>query len=137
MPSQSASNKHNQEKVPQTFATIVNYSKNVSVMFDNHTNSLLRIYNEQTLRMFSLRDLHFLICSFHLFISSVHFISKYYVRKGSYTCFYLNYPQINEIGKSSCMASRGVPRHFLILSLHGSDCILSVHRRNRLVQNDL
>ena len=28
-----------------------------------------------------------------------------------------------------CMAVWGVPRHFLIVSLHGSDCILSVHRR--------
>ena len=34
---QSASRKHNQEKSPQTFANLVNFSKNVSATFNNHT----------------------------------------------------------------------------------------------------
>ena len=35
--SQSASQKHNKEKKsPQTFAHLVNFSKNVSATFDNH-----------------------------------------------------------------------------------------------------
>ena len=36
-PSQSASEKHNQENRPQTFAHLVDSSKNVSTIFDNHT----------------------------------------------------------------------------------------------------
>ena len=39
--------------------------------------------------MFSLRALRFLLCSFYL---------SYYARIGSWE-FYLNYPQINEVGK--------------------------------------
>ena len=39
--------------------------------------------------MFSLRDLRFVLCSRY----------RTYVRKGSWA-FYLNYPQINEVGSS-------------------------------------
>ena len=37
LPSQSAYEKHNQEKSPQTFAHLVNFSIGVSAVFDNHT----------------------------------------------------------------------------------------------------
>ena len=56
LPSQSAS------KNPQTFAHLVNFSKNLSATFDNHTILLFWLSNEQTFHMF-LRDLHFVLCS--------------------------------------------------------------------------
>ena len=63
----SQSEKHNQEKTPYTYAHLVNFSTNVSAMFDNHTMlMLLCLKNEQTFRMFSLRDLHFVLRSLHL-----------------------------------------------------------------------
>ena len=64
--SQSASEKHNREKSPQIFAHLVYFSTNVSAMFDNHTILLFWLWNKQTFRMFSLRDLRFLLCSFYL-----------------------------------------------------------------------
>ena len=63
LPSQSASEKHNQEKSPPVFAHLVNFSKNVSTMFDNHTISLFLLWDKQTFCMFSLRDLRFVLCS--------------------------------------------------------------------------
>ena len=63
--SQSATEKHNQEKSPQTFAHFENFFTNVSAMFDNHT-ILFRLYNKQTFHMFLLLDLHFLLCSSEL-----------------------------------------------------------------------
>ena len=41
LPSQSLWRKHNKEKIPQTFAHLVNFSKNVSAMFDNQTNLVI------------------------------------------------------------------------------------------------
>ena len=61
--SQSASEKHNQEKSPQTFAHLVNFSKNVSAIFYNRTILLFRLENKQTFHVFSLRDLRFVFCS--------------------------------------------------------------------------
>ena len=49
--SQSASEKHSQEKSPETFAHLVNFSKNVSAMFDNRTILLFWLKNEQIFRM--------------------------------------------------------------------------------------
>ena len=46
--SQLASEKHNQEKSPQTFAHLVNLSKQVSAMFDNHTILLFSLQNKQS-----------------------------------------------------------------------------------------
>ena len=51
------------KKSPQTFAHLVNFSKNVSAMFDNRTILLFWLYDEQTFHMFSLRDLRFVLCS--------------------------------------------------------------------------
>ena len=82
------------KQIPQTFAHLVNFSKNVSAMFDNHTILLLWLQNKQTFHMFSLCDLRF--------SCSVLLISTCYMRKGSWA-FYLNYPQINEVGKSDQM----------------------------------
>ena len=65
LPSQSAREKHNQEKSPDTFAHLVNFS-NVSAMFDFHTVLLFWPYNKQTFRMFSLRDLRLLLSSLDL-----------------------------------------------------------------------
>ena len=47
---------HPRKKSPQTFAHLVNFSENVSAMFDNHT--ILSFH-----MMFSLRDLRFVLCS--------------------------------------------------------------------------
>ena len=41
-------------------------SQNMSAMFDNRTIFLFWLYNEQTFRMFSLRNLPFLLCSLDL-----------------------------------------------------------------------
>ena len=57
-------------------------SPKMSAMFANHK---ILFY----LHMLSLRDLHFVLCSFDLDV----------LRKGLWA-FYLNYPQINEVGKS-------------------------------------
>ena len=54
------------KKSPHTFAHLVNFSKYVSAMFDNRTILLFWLYNEQTFRMFSLRNLPFLLCSLDL-----------------------------------------------------------------------
>ena len=51
------------KKNPQTFAHPVNFSKNLSAMFDNHTILLFWLQNKQTFRMFSLRDLRLVLCS--------------------------------------------------------------------------
>ena len=81
--SQSApisTNQHNQEKIPWTFAHLVN----VSAMFNNHKILLFWQKNKQTFYMFSLLDLPNLTCS-------VHLISMYYMymHKGSQPPFEL------------------------------------------------
>ena len=100
MPSQSATEKHNQEKKsPQTFTHFVN-SSNVSAMFDNHSILLFWMTIEYT------NILHILApwSAFRaLFTWSRR--TMYYVRKGSWA-FYLNYPQINEVGKSDHIVAR-------------------------------
>ena len=65
--SQSASEKHNQEKSPQTFAHLANFSKNVSAMFNNHTIVLFWLQNKETFLRVVLRAV----------------ILTYYARKGS------------------------------------------------------
>ena len=52
------------KKSPQTFAHLMNFSKNVSAM--NHAIWLFLLQNKQTLPMFSLRDLRFVLCSLDL-----------------------------------------------------------------------
>ena len=74
------------KKSPQTFAHLVNLSA-MSAMFDNNTILLFRLQNKQTFRMFCVS-------------CSVHGISTYDARKGSWA-FYLNYPQISEVGQSA------------------------------------
>ena len=86
LPSQSASEMHNQEKSPQTFTRLVNFSKNMSAMFDNHFNKLFTCS----------RCVTCVSCSVHL-IS----MSRCATCAKDYGLFLnLNYPQISEIGKS-------------------------------------
>ena len=67
---QSAPEKYNQEKNP-TLPLLTSWiSQNVSAMFGSHKRLFFRLWNKQTFRMFSLRDL------------PVHLISSYYARKG-------------------------------------------------------
>ena len=54
----------NQEKSPQAFAHLVNFSKNVSAMFYNQKILLFWLYNHrQSFAMFLLLDLCFMFCS--------------------------------------------------------------------------
>ena len=82
------------KKSPQTFAHLVNFPKNLSVMFVNRTILLFWLWNEQTFRMFSLRDLRFALCSRDLDVLRAQRIMGF---------FYLNYPQIEEAEKSNHM----------------------------------
>ena len=72
------------------FAHLVNFPKIICAMFDNHKTLLFWL----------------LTCSGGVIFDSCsdHVILTYYVRKGSWVC-YLNYPQINEVGKSDHVAS--------------------------------
>ena len=64
--SEFSSEKHNQ--APHTFARLVNFSINVSAMFDNHTILFILLQNKQTFLMFSVRDLRLsLFISFHFY----------------------------------------------------------------------
>ena len=70
--------------------------KNVPAVCDHHESLLFWLCNKETR-----------FACFPCFICvpcSVHLISTYYVRKGSCSSFYLNYPQINKIGKSDHMS---------------------------------
>ena len=66
LPSQSASEKQSRKKSPWAFAHFVNFSKNVSVTFDNHTILLFWLQNRQTFSILSLLDLCFVLCSLDL-----------------------------------------------------------------------
>ena len=57
-------------------------------MFDNHTILLFSQRNKQIFRMFSLCDVHFMLCSLDLNVLRAERIMGF---------FYLNYPQINEV----------------------------------------
>ena len=65
--------------------------------------------------MFSLLDL--------IFVLSMH-----YVRKGS-RAFYLNYPEINEVGKSNHMVITGIKNALLEIYL----LVFSLYTQNLLV----
>ena len=45
---------------PQTFALLVNFSKDASAMFDNHT---ILLFGLKEFRILSLRDLRLVLCS--------------------------------------------------------------------------
>ena len=64
-----SANQHPQSTIkknePTNLCAPRDFSKNVSVMFDNHTILLFWLYNKQTF-MFSLRDLCFVLCSLDL-----------------------------------------------------------------------
>ena len=66
----------------------MNFSKNVSSMFDSHLNLKFWLQNKQTTRVLSLRDLRFVVCSRDLDILRAQRIIGF-----------LNYPQVNEVGK--------------------------------------
>ena len=84
-------------------------------MFDNRTILLFWLYNEQTFRMFSLRDLRFLLCSLELDV----------LRAQRIMGFYLDYPQINGVGKSDQMGNGGhaeeMPHNLTQLLFSASD----------------
>ena len=61
-----SANQHSRKKNPATLAHPVNFSKNVSAMFDNYTMSLFKLQNKQTFRILSLRDLRLVLCSLDL-----------------------------------------------------------------------
>ena len=84
--SQSASEKHNREKSPQTFAHLVDFSTNVSAMFDNHTILLFWLWNKQTFCMFSLA------AAWSAFLA-LFILSWRTTRAKDHRLFYLNYPQ--------------------------------------------
>ena len=84
--SQSAHENHNQEKKPTHLCAPREFLKKMCLPCLIITQSCYFHYRINTLRVLSLRVLRFVF-------------STYYVRKGSWT-FYLEYPQINEVGKS-------------------------------------
>ena len=98
LPSQPISIQEAQsEKKTTNLCAPLEFLKNVSAMFDNHTISLLFLQmSKQTFRMFTLCDhLLFGFCSLHL---DVLRCAK------NHGLFYLNYPQINEVRKYDHMA---------------------------------
>ena len=48
---------------PRNLCAPREFLKKMSAMFDNHTILLFWLQNKQTFRMFSLRDLRFVLCS--------------------------------------------------------------------------
>ena len=87
------------KKSSHTFAHLVNFSKIVSSMFDNHTILLFWLWNKQTSRMFSLLNLCFVFCSLDLDVLCAQRIIGF---------FNLNYPQINETWKSAHVEERHI-----------------------------
>ena len=67
------------KQIPQTFAHLVNFSKNVSSMFDNHTILLFWLQNKQTFLMFSLLDLCFFLCSLDLDVLHAQRIMGFFI----------------------------------------------------------
>ena len=76
LPSQSAAKK---KKSPQTFAHLMNFTQNLSATF----------------HIFLLQDLRLVLCSLE-----VHMYYMYCTCAKVHRLFYLNYPQIIEVGKS-------------------------------------
>ena len=95
LPSQSASEKHNQEKSPCTFAHLVNFkTKCVCHVWSSYTLVISNINLSHTLNAWSaFRDLGVLRAQ-----RLIGF-------------FYLNYPQINEVGKTDHMATTVCNNH--------------------------
>ena len=86
--SQSALEKHNQEKkCPQTFAHLVNFSNNVSAMFDNHT--ILLFWLEWT-------NLSHVLAAWSAFRALFTWSRRTTCAK-DHRLFSLNYPQINKV----------------------------------------
>ena len=78
--SQSASEKHNQEKkahIPLRTSWIS--PQNLSAMFDNHAILLLWLSNKQNVRMFSLLDLCFVLCSLDLNVLRAQRIMGFFI----------------------------------------------------------
>ena len=66
-------------KSPQTLAHLVNFSKNMSVMFDNHTIALFSLENKRTFLILSLCDLRFLLCSLDLDVLGAQRIIGFFI----------------------------------------------------------
>ena len=77
------------KKSPQTFAHLVNFSKNFCNVWEPYNLVILAIEWKKTFEC-SRCEICVSCC--------VHLKSTYYARKESWA-FYLNYPQINEVGK--------------------------------------
>ena len=109
------------KKSPHTFAHLVNLSQIVSFMLDNHKILLFWLWNKQTFRMFSLRA---------LFTWSRRTMSA--KDRG---LFYLNYPEINKVGKSVVNPNVVLLNVELLLEYISKASFYKVHSQSCAVAN--